>query len=128
MAAPCTCPGGQHDGRFPYCSGTSGGPIVIERGGTDWAQIIDPRDARIAELEADTRQLRDILAQERQRFASEAVPARREQREWEYMRGERDRLRAKLERLAARGTDLRDCVDDSRAAAVAWDEEIRSKA
>lgn len=63
MAVPCTCPGGQHDGRFPYCSGTSGGPIVIERGGTDWAQIIDPRDARVAALEAQVARLEALIVE-----------------------------------------------------------------
>lgn len=77
---------------------------------------VERREQRIAELEADTRQLRDILAQERQRFVSEAVPARREQREWEYMRGERDGLRTRL------GTALAE-VARLEALILSWDDD-----
>lgn len=63
MAAPCTCPNGQHDGRFPYCSGASGGPIVIERSRTNWAEIIDPRDERIAQLEAEVARLEALIVE-----------------------------------------------------------------
>lgn len=57
---------------------------------------VERREARIAELEADTRQLREILAQERQKWSAAVIPARIEQRHWEEMRGERDGLRTRL--------------------------------